>query len=409
MPIPRPASDCALHRGPLLVISNGHGEDTIGMAVVDAVRTRVGEALAVHAWPMVGDGAAYRTAGVTCIADGLRLPSEGFGTLSVRALVRDLRAGWLGGHIRQVQFARTLRGRYAAVLAVGDIVPMLAAKAAATPFAFVGCAKSTYYGRAGAYSRLERWLLRRSAVACYPRDRPTTDALVRHGVAARYLGNPMMDGVAPTGVAPKWRAGEVVVAVLPGSRSDREANALHVLRLIAEAHATYASVGPVHFAFVVTPAFALPAVMEQASRQAALDDTRWRPLPEGDGLRLGALRASFSVAAFGDVVPRARVAIALAGTANEQAVGVGTPIVTFATAGPQGEAYLRMKMPWFGASAMQVAPEAAALAGAVRRILRDDLLHARMQRAGRERMGVPGASRAIADDLVRTLDLRGGA
>jgi hypothetical protein len=45
----------------------------------------------------------------------------------------------------------------------------------------------------------------------------------------------------------------------------------------------------------------------------------------------------------------------------------------------------------------------------VRRILRDDLLHARMQRAGRERMGVPGASRAIADDLVRTLDLRGGA
>jgi len=324
--------------------------------------------------------------------------------LSVRAFARDLRAGWLGGHIRQMQLARSLRGRYAAALAVGDVVPMLAASAAAVPFAFVGCAKSIYYGRTGAYTALERWLLRRRAVACYPRDQPTTDVLVRHGVAARYLGNPMMDRVVPIGITPDWRAGEAVVAVLPGSRRDREANALRVLRMIAEARTSYRELGAIHFAFVVAPGFDTQAVRENAMHEEADEPLRWLAAPDSDGLTLGTMRATFTAGAFGDVVPRARVAIALAGTANEQAIGVGTPIVTFATDGPQGDAYLRMKMPYFGASAIRVAPDAAAIAAAVIRIVTDDVLHARMQRAGRERMGLPGASRAIAGDVLGTLD-----
>lgn len=399
----------ARHAGTLLVLSNGHGEDTVAMSVVAALRDMAGAALAIDAWPLVGEGAAYRRGGVTCIADGLQLPSEGFGTLSLRALARDLRAGWLGGHLRQMQFARRLRGRYPAALAVGDVVPMLAARAAGLPFAFVGCAKSMYHGRTGRYTGLERWLLRRNALACYPRDQPTTDALLRQGVAARYVGNPMMDQVAPARSGPRWRPGEVVVAVLPGSRRDRERNAVRTLQLIAGARDTYASLGAVHFAFVVTAEFDRTAVLAAVSGEAGTNAGAWRATRAGDGLELGAVRASFSHGAFGDVVPRARVAIALAGTANEQAVGVGTPVVTFATDGAQGDAYLRMKMPWFGESAVRVAGRPADVADAVCRIVRDDVLHARMQRAGRERMGRPGASRAIAADLLATLHRLGGA
>ncbi|MEP7384050.1 MAG: lipid-A-disaccharide synthase-related protein [Gemmatimonadota bacterium] len=387
-------------RSRLLVVSNGHGEDLIGATVIAALRDLAAPALVIDAWPMVGSGEAYSAAGVTCIADGLRLPSEGFGTLSVRAFTRDVRAGWVRGHLRQMQLAYSLRGRYALVLAVGDLVPMLAACAAATPFAFVGCAKSVYYGRAGAYTSLERWLLRRHAVACYPRDQPTTDALVRHGIPARYLGNPMMDRVAPSGITLEWRADEAVVAVLPGSRRDREANAVRVLQMIAHARECYRDVARVHFAFVVTTGFDREVVRTCATHEAVDREARWTLAPDGDGLVLGEMRATFTVGGFGDVLPRARVAIALAGTANEQAVGVGTPIVTFATNGAQGEAYLRMKMPYFGTSAIRVAPEATAVANAVVRLIRDDVLHARMQRAGRERMGRPGGARAIAGEVL---------
>jgi len=75
------------------VVSNGHGEETIGVAVIDAVRAFAGAAVVIEAVSMVGDGAADRAGGVTSIADGLQLPSEGFGTLSAPALVADRRAG----------------------------------------------------------------------------------------------------------------------------------------------------------------------------------------------------------------------------------------------------------------------------------------------------------------------------
>jgi hypothetical protein len=79
------------------------------------------------------------------------------------------------------------------------------------------------------------------------------------------------------------------------------------------------------------------------------------------------------------------------------------PVVTFATDGAHGDAYLRMKMPFFGPSAVRVAAEPMELAAAVTRIIADDALHARMADAGRERMGLPGASAAIADDILMQL------
>jgi uncharacterized protein (TIGR03492 family) len=258
-----------------------------------------------------------------------------------------------------------------------------------------------YFGTPAGYDALERALLRRHALVTYPRDPLTSEALARRGVRVRYVGNPMMDGISTTRAEVDWRADETVVAVLPGSRRDREANAAMILRMIARERDTYAAAGVRHFAFVLPPSFDLAAMRRHLG---AADLADWAFTPGGGEARCGAIRSTFHRGALGDVCSHARVAIGLAGTANEQAVGLGVPVVTFPTDGAHGNAYLRMKMPYFGPSAVRVKREPGALARAVSRIAADDALHARMASAGKERMGSPGASAAIAADVVAHLE-----
>ena len=396
----------------LLVLSNGQGEDAIGSALAGAVAAHAPFPLRIAGWPMVGRGAAYLRRGIPVIGPPNLLPSEGFGTLSARAFGRDLRAGWLPVHWRQLRGAIALRGAFDFAIAVGDIVPLAAARASRLPFAFVGCAKSAYYAGGTGYTALERRFMRQ-AVACYPRDARTAQALARRGVRTRDLGNPMMDGWGDVGRAIDLRDGEGVVACLPGSRGDRELNAATILGMIVHERARFASAGLAHFAFALPPDFdrqRLHALLAASSgATVAWESDMTGAHDEPATLRCGALRATLAYNALGAVLARARVAIGLAGTANEQAVGAGVPVVTFATEGVQGDSYLQMKMPFFGESAMRVARDPAAVADAVLRVAGDDELHARMVAAGRERMGAPGATAAIAADIVLHLRRTGGA
>jgi uncharacterized protein (TIGR03492 family) len=286
-------------------------------------------------------------------------------------------------------------------------VPLLAATIGRIPFALVGCAKSVYYGPRYGYGAMERWLLRHANAVCYARDERTAKALLEGRVVSRYLGNPMMDRATVRGIALPRDPGTTVVACLPGSRSDREANAARMLQLIASAREVYERAGPMHFIFALPRDFDRLAMWRSLQPPAA-GGLRWEQTSTARatdeavfGATCGQLHALFVRDAIGDVLSVARVAIALAGTANEQAVGFGVPVITFATSGVQGDYYLRMKMPFFGESAIQVEPEAGELASAVTRIVRDDAVHARMARAGRERMGSPGASAAIVADVLR--------
>src|SRR6185436_9769340 len=119
----------------LLIVSNGHGEDEIGASLIDEIRTQGGDSVEITAWPMVGRGAAFERAAVRRIGTSNLLPSEGFGTLSVRAFADDLRAGWLQLHRRQLHDATELRHRFDFAIAIGDVVPLLAVTMGRVPFA----------------------------------------------------------------------------------------------------------------------------------------------------------------------------------------------------------------------------------------------------------------------------------
>ncbi len=381
----------------LLIASNGHGEDDIAGRILDALRAQA-PGLAVEGWAMVGQGNAYLRRNVPLAGPANLLPSEGFGTLSLRHFLRDLRHGFLPVYARQARFARGLRGRYRMILAVGDIVPLAAGWLSRTPTAFVSCAKSAWYGGRDGHDALDRALMRR-AVAVFPRDSLTAERLAAARVPVRNLGNPMMDGLDPTDPAALIPKGTTGIAMLAGSRQDAGDNTGFLLDAAARVE------GPgLRFLFA-----AHPSVDVAGAAQAAIASGRWYPMPPGPHLHLATATGNEAILAidrFADMLHAASLAVGIAGTANEQAVGLGVPLIAVPGSGNQGAAFVAMKAQYFGPAAESTPRDPGAVARMIARLLADPARRAAMGAAGRLRMGPAGASAAIAAAILAEYEAR---
>lgn len=385
----------------LLVLANGHGEDAIAGRILDRLPP-----LAVSAWAIVGRGDAYRNRGLPAVGVPNHLPSDGFATLSLKSMRRDLRAGWVGVHLAQDRCAVSMRGTYDLALAVGDIVPLWLAHRAGLPTLFVPSAKSIRYGWRYRFRLIETRLMRK-ALRVFPRDEPTTEWLTRRGVPAEYVGNPMMDDLDPEGPLPRIGEGTVVIGALPGSRAHQADN---LVSLLATADALAASLPPSTSTAVLcaaTPAADIVPLLNTLASQAATGT--WRvaaspasSCPASPGPVLSAehrtgLRYEVWTNRFAAILHRADVVIGLAGTANEQAIGLGRPLVTYPAAGPFDWSYVRMKMQYLGQSAIAVPADPVSVAAAIRGLLDSPSRRASMAATGRALMGSSGASQVIAD------------
>jgi uncharacterized protein (TIGR03492 family) len=389
----------------LLFVSNGHGEDAIACKVLDRVRAS-DAALEIEAWPMVGAGRAYRDRAIPVVGAPNELPSEGFATLDARLLVGDLRAGWIRTHLTQARAARALAGRYDLIVAVGDVVPIAAARLARSRFMFVGCARSDYYGPKYGYTWLERRWLRRWCHLTFPRDQLTADRLQRHRIPIRFVGNPMMDDLLPSGVH-LTEPGDIAIGCLPGSRKSAVENARHLLSILPVTLPS--SPGRLHYLFALDGGESAASSSGIAQTQIVGWTPEKSPAAAGKGVvarfhaKTGHATATFVRHAFVDVLQASRVVIGLAGTANEQAIGLGRPLIVLPGQGTQGVAYARMKMRFFGPAAVYDSGNPATLRRTLTELLEDEDRRRAMAMAGRARMGVPGASDAIAKNVLECL------
>jgi len=395
--------------GDILFMSNGNGEDAIACRLIDSMRVEAPD-LTIHAWPMVGQGAAYAQRSVPLVGALNELPSAGFATLSGKMMIDDLRAGWISTHWRQYRAARALRDGYTMAVAVGDIIPILAGILSRLPFAFVGCAKSAYYrGSFYRYTALEKFLLKRWCKLVFPRDTLTERELRAAGVEARYLGNPMMDGLTGIGDRLGTSPDDIVVAMLAGTRGDAETNLLDLIAMIGDMPRHHATPRRLRFIFAARRELDVAETVARIAADQRL--VQWRaadiaPASEGVVLRLNGpenMQVLVAKDRFADILHLSAAAIGMAGTANEQAVGLGVPLVAVPSRGVQGERFVRMKAEYFGEAAVTVAREAQAVSAALGGLLADSGQRARMAAAGRERMGEAGASRAIAAELLKML------
>ncbi len=416
----------------LLCLSNGHGEDIIALRILQALQQHP-DCPKIEVLPIVGEGHVYQNAGFPLIGSVKVMPSGGFIYMDGRQLARDLQGGLLKLTLEQIKAVRSWAKEHKSslILAVGDIVPMLFAWTSGAPFAFVGTAKSEYYLRDETgwlpraswwddrierstgciYQPWERWLMSRpQCKAVFPRDRITARTLKRFNIPAFDLGNPMMDGLEMDGLetdGSDWIAPilppssssvpPLTLALIPGSRpSEVFANWELILQALN---------GIVGERSVVCLAAIAPQLDLDELHQKLLE-YRWQQTNANTyTIGLGDQESTLALmpGRFAECIGRADVAIAMAGTATEQFVGLGKPAIAIAGAGPQfTSAFAEAQTRLLGASVTLV-EQPNQVRGALRSLLNNPDRLSAIAENGRRRMGEPGAADRIAQCLIQQM------
>jgi uncharacterized protein (TIGR03492 family) len=413
------------HQAPehLLVLSNGHGEDLIALRLIEALRQRRPR-LAIQVLPLVGEGSAFAAAEAAGLLRRVgprqRLPSGGFSNQSLRGLLADLAAGLPLLSWRQWRLVRRWSQGGGAVLAVGDLLPLLLAWASGGPYGFIGTPKSDHtwaeppprgWGAsplADAYHRCKgsewdpwEWALMasRRCRLVVMRDRLTARGLRRHRVAALAPGNPMLDGLEITPPPPPLQQRRRLL-LLAGSRMPEALrNARRLLQVLD--HLNLAEPTSVLLATGQAPsADALAPLLQELGFTAVQPgQPGWEAAAASGAVALWQrelLQLLVGPGCFGRWAGWAEVGLANAGTATEQLTGLGIPALSLPGRGPQFKAGFARRQSRLLGGAVVPCHTPAQLAARLQLLLHNPELRQQLGRQGRRRMGAAGGSAAIA-------------
>ena len=383
---------------PVLLLSNGHGEDLSGALVASQLIQR---GIAVEALPLVGHGASYRQLGIPVLGRTRNCSTGGLGYTSLAGRIAELLEGQMLYVLNRLLLLRRRRHHYGLVLAVGDLLAVLGGWFSGLPTAVYLVAYSSHYeGRL----RLPwpcGWLLGRPGIrAIWSRDELSAADLSRQlGRPASFLGNPFLDAVSGN-EAPPAGAGDPELLLVPGSRLPEAARNL---ALMLELLAQLPGGRRLRLRAALVPGLERACIAQLAAPLG------WQ-LEGEDRLVRGPLELELSWGGFGQLLPRAQLVLCSAGTAAEQAVGLAIPVLQLPGQGPQftpgfAEAQRRL----LGAGVF-CAPDPASAAELARQLLEQQLdpirgpaLRRQLATIGKERIGRPGGSQAMAGAIMNLL------
>ncbi|MBE7382882.1 MAG: hypothetical protein F6J95_015890 [Leptolyngbya sp. SIO1E4] len=400
----------------VLFLSNGHGEDLNATLVLRALAHLVPE-IEAAAMPIVGTGRAYRKLGVPIIGPTQQLPSGGFNYINVGrllnpvnwwrdtnpvSLLKDLFAGLIGLTWKQLRAVRRYSQSCDLLFATGDVVPILFARLTGRPFLVFLVSTSSYYEGKARLPLLTQWALRSPQChQIFTRDRYTAQDLQQRGFnQTRFLGYPIMDMLTPTGKPLQCVPPAALIALLPGSRLPEAQTNLGLMLKLCEA---IAALRPAYFHAALVPSFT-------AEHLQTLAHTHGWDATHPGGLKKAGMTVHYHYDAFADILHQCDLVVGMAGTAVEQAVGLGKPVVQIPGHGPQftylfAEAQMRL----LGISVLMVGNRPAThhtlmtAAEKIDQTLNDPAYLQQCGVNGRERVGPPGGSKAIARAVLNTL------
>ncbi|XP_057816084.1 uncharacterized protein LOC131029577 isoform X2 [Cryptomeria japonica] len=427
----------------LLCISNGHGEDEVAVSILKEITSMGGLKLEVKAIPLVGMGHAYKRCGIATVGPSRNMPSGGFFFMSKLGLLQDIHAGLISLTVLQWKTiqAWAIKNPNGTLLAVGDLFPLFLAWMASRKcikvcqmsagsgikFIFVGTAKSEYYRcdvdnlnhklgffdcDSGVYFVSTMRLL--TLGACHDG---------RFELLVKDLGNPMMDNLNPSGVLEflKKQIPSLCVALLPGSRAPEVySNWKTILDAVENL-----LMSPISDQIIfLVPIF---SSLEIGLFSKTLLSMGWKfgvsesLLPDIEDSILctenilsassdpngeSGILYSFSYKKdnafllltrdlFPDVANLADAAIAMAGTATEQLVGMGKPVFTLSGNGPQYTSqFANAQSRLLGKSVILCSRHS--IVGEMTKILKGERFMNFFKENGLKRMGATGASKRIA-------------
>lgn len=397
----------------LLVLSNGHGEDEIAVRIIEQLQN-ITNNLELAALPIVGQGYAYKKINISIAGRVQQMPSGGFIYMGGNPLWQDLRGGLIQLTSDQIKLVRRWGKGGGCILAVGDIVPLIYAYFSQANYAFVGTAKSEYYLRdesgwlaktswleknfGSVYLPWERWLMSRPACkAVFPRDSLTTKILQQCSIPAFDLGNPMMDGITTeTEKMQQVVTNKLSILLLPGSRMPEALNNWQrILTAVAELLQALKQ-EQLEFIAAIATALNLKPFLESAITQG------WQIKAEhfqNATLTKDKVTLILSQNSYQQLLQQANMAIAMAGTATEQFVGLGKPAIIMPGEGPQFTyAFAEAQSRLLGCSIIMV-DSPTEVGAAIAKFINDPNLLAQISLNGKRRMGEAGAAYRIAQCL----------
>ncbi len=336
----------------ILFITNGHAEDLVADQIIKQL-----------------SASEYKTDKLPLV--DTKLPSGGFSFRNFKYLIQDIAAGLFGNTIKHLKLLKKYKGKYDLVIAIGDIVPIIAALNIKCPFIFVGVNKSSYYKSFGSsYTPWEKLLLKRYAKKVYLRDKITAKDL-KFG---EYVGNPLLDlsGEMTNDKLKMSNEGRTIIGFLPGTRKDAKVN-LEDFDKIAEE---------------------IVKMKEPEIELKFITATTEKDVP-----------AFIENMTFDNLLAQADLVIGLSGTGNEQVAGEGIPVISFYGRGAQyNKGFAKAQKQLLGKSLSLIKDNDPILVAAeVWDLIRHPHKRESMAKAGQERMGEKGACKKIAQFINETL------
>jgi len=310
----------------ILFISNGEAEDAIAVSLIRHWLYLKKEDR-VAALAICGTGKNYKNNDIPLINTPFYLPSNGFAYQSWYLLYKDIEAGLISAMYSHYKALKRISEQVDYVVGVGDIVPVIAAYLLGKPNSFVGCAMSDYYTQGtnkSSYSYIKRKLLLNMNTLVFPRDLYTTNGLQKYGLRCVYQGNPMIDCIEYNkNLNLEISKNDYVIGVLPGSHDDCRNNFRSIMSILSNINKKEKYV----YLVAVADKDNIPKFGKDLStlnwfiKKSDPKHAIWKNNRDETIHLLNGY--------FGNVLMSSHVIVGTSGTGNEQAAGIGIPIISF--------------------------------------------------------------------------------
>jgi uncharacterized protein (TIGR03492 family) len=406
----------------LLVISNGHGEDIIAIKIITQIR-KINPHISIESLPLVGEGFAYTKENIPFIAPVKKMPSGGFIYMDNKQLWKDVNNGLINLTLAQFKAVKywAKQGNY--ILAVGDILPLLFAWLSGANYSFIGTAKSEYYLRddngfldnigkidrtfGSIYYPWEKWLMKnKRCFGVFPRDSITTKALQKKAICAYDFGNPMMDDLSITSTDVN-ETNLLKILLLPGSRMP-ECIDNWLLILTAVDGIIENQCKDLIFVGAIAPSLNLSNFTEILTQKLWQENTVKEInsvnilINHGHEIVFTKKKTKLILTqnAYAQCLNYCDLSIAMAGTATEQFVGLGKPVIAFPGNGAQYNRKFAQNQSRLLGISLQLVNHPQEVAERLQQLLSQPDLWQSIAINGKKRLGNSGASEKIANFII---------
>jgi len=315
----------------ILILSNGHGEDLSGSLIA---KQFVKSGYSVHALPIVGKGNHYEKEKIKIIVKTKEFSTGGIGYNSIKGRLTEILGGEIFYLLKRLCLTFKMRKTYDYFFVVGDIVPGFFAWVCKKDFFTYLVAYSSHYeGKLKLPWPSKFFLLSQKAKKIYTRDSLTAnDLTVQLQKKVSFLGNPFMDKFFTR--KKECKESEFSIRLFPGSRFPENLENFVLILEVLEALSDLRFFQKIEFNFAIVNTLSSSKIKEifKNRKWVCLEKIKDKYFLK---FQYKFLEVNIYWNNFDKILLKSRCCISMAGTAAEQAVGLGKPVIQIEGKGPQ--------------------------------------------------------------------------